>query len=149
MRDKNGKLLKVGDQVICKAHRGLLTITSIDKNPEDGMEYLRAQTSNQEEEIGYDQNCCNEVEKLSSWKELAQAALNVQNASNLSGVANSFAQVVHEVRVRSEYEQGDDWRCHPIIQLWSDKIASLTGTQISWNAMKAYDWVHKQVENKG
>ena len=61
-------------------------------------------------------------------KELAQEALDVQNASNLSGVVLSFAKVIQELKELSVYD-----RRHPIVLAWVDKINSLTGTQgVDW-----------------
>ena len=71
-------------------------------------------------------------------KELAQEALQVQNACNLSGVAQSFARAMSELGnyTRSSTERNT----HPIAVLWSDKIASLTATQDLGNdrVLRAY-----------
>lgn len=71
--------------------------------------------------------------------ELAQEALQVQNASNLSGVVASFVKVIDEVRKISPSNK--DWQRHPIIKLWADKIASLTDTQGNWDSSTAYQEV--------
>lgn len=149
MHDKNGKSLKVGDDIVTYMH-GLMTITNIGTQS-DGSEYLTASTC-EGALCGYDQSVCTvEVQKVRTWKELAQEALDVQNASNLSGVSKSFAEVVREVRTRLEVESkggNRELHSHPIIQLWADKIASLTNTQnnVSWTT-SAYDAVHKMAES--
>lgn len=144
MHDKNGRTLKVGDQVRWIRSDSLLTIQKIDGE---------CLTTDPDNKGVHGEISAREVEKVRTWKELAQEAIDVQNASNLSGVARSFAQVVSEVRIRIEHEGSktetkEGYNRHPIIQLWSDKIASLTGTQFDWSATKAYDWAYKQVEEK-
>ncbi len=76
-------------------------------------------------------------------KELAQEAIDVQDACNLSGVVFSFARAMTDM---CEHVSGTDARnTHPICVLWADKIAHLTGTQGLGNdaVMKAYDEVYK------
>lgn len=75
-------------------------------------------------------------------KELAKEAINVQDACNLSGVVNGFSRCLTDLR---EYVNGSDALAnHPISRLWSDKIASLTGTQSIGNdaVMDAYKIVY-------
>lgn len=75
-------------------------------------------------------------------KQLAQEALDVQNACNLSGVAQSFARVMIDL---GEHTKGTDERnTHPVAILWADKIAHLTGTQDLGNSAvtKAYSICH-------
>jgi hypothetical protein len=66
-------------------------------------------------------------------KELAQNALHVQNACNLSGVAIGFGRAMVDLRETLESVREpsgtDDLRSHPIAIVWADKIASLTDTQ--------------------
>lgn len=57
--------------------------------------------------------------------ELAQEAMDVQNACNLSGVALGFGRAMIDLR----HIVNGMINTHPIAVLWSDKIASLTGTQ--------------------
>jgi len=60
-------------------------------------------------------------------KELANEALQVQNASNLCGVAQSFAKAMIDL---GEHCKGtDDRNKHPIAILWLDKMNSLAGIQ--------------------
>lgn len=79
-------------------------------------------------------------------QQLAQDALLVQDACNLSGVATSFAKVVQDVRAITP--NNPDWHCHPILKLWADKIASLVGTQFDWDSGKAYDAVRAMAANE-
>lgn len=61
----------------------------------------------------------------------AQDALPVQDACNLSGVARSFLQAVAAVNEEAHrIGEGTAWRNnHPIIRLYVDKLASLSGMQ--------------------
>jgi hypothetical protein len=61
-------------------------------------------------------------------QELAREALAVQDACNLSGVAQGFARAMADL---CALVPGTDARnAHPIAVLWADKIAHLTGTQL-------------------
>jgi hypothetical protein len=87
---------------------------------------------------------------MKTLKELAQESLDVQNASNLSGVVHGFSRAITDLRAHLESEPGFSTyklNVHPICQLWSDKIASLTNTQ-SFNDVTAdaYMAVRKIVE---
>jgi hypothetical protein len=61
----------------------------------------------------------------------AQAAIAVQDACNLSGVARSFLTAVQAVNEEAHrLGEGTEWRNnHPIIRLFVDKLASLCGMQ--------------------
>lgn len=65
--------------------------------------------------------------------DLAREAIQVQDACNLSGVVHSFSRAITRLRALLE-AQGkggtDAVNTHPICWLWSDKIASLTGSQL-------------------
>lgn len=56
----------------------------------------------------------------------AQMALDVQNASNLSGVIYSFADITAWMRAELRLDTAA-YNTHPICQLFADKIADLTG----------------------
>lgn len=60
-------------------------------------------------------------------KELAQDALNVQNASNLCGIAQSFARAI--IDLGSFTSSTDERNRHQIVTLWLDKMVSLNGIQ--------------------
>jgi hypothetical protein len=75
-------------------------------------------------------------------KQLAQEALDVQNACNLCGVVQSFARAMIDL---GEHVKGTDARNkHPISVLWADKVAQLVEIQDIGNdvTMKAYNVVH-------
>ena len=60
--------------------------------------------------------------------QLAQEALDVQNASNLCGIAQSFARAMVELNTISGGYGGTDWvNQHPITRLWISKFMSLAG----------------------
>jgi hypothetical protein len=65
-----------------------------------------------------------------AYRRLAQDAMTVQDASNLSGVLHSFADgVVKVLRPEMELRHQDGYwiNHHPISQLFTDKLASLSG----------------------
>lgn len=58
-------------------------------------------------------------------QQLAQEALDVQDAVNLMAVARSFSLSI--LRLRKLLNLGtDDLRAHPIVVLWCDKLADMT-----------------------
>lgn len=68
-------------------------------------------------------------DKVKSLQELAQEALQVQDACNLSGVAYGFARAMKDL---CTHVTGTDARnTHPIAILWASKIADLTGVESS------------------
>lgn len=86
-------------------------------------------------------------------KELAQEALDVQNACNLSGVVHGFARAMGDLMAHTK--STDERNQHPIAILWADKVAHLTGTQ-SFGCYvcnggrdpvtQAYSWAHDMVK---
>jgi len=72
-------------------------------------------------------------------KEMAKDALRVQDACNLRGVLGSF----HEASLalgRLPECQGTDWvNTHPIMVLYSDKVAELTGGGSARFVREAFD----------
>lgn len=148
MHDINGKSLHIGDEIMC-SDLGLCRITSIiaEHSNEDGGALIglvsaRVKTPGEEYQVRTHQA---NVVKVRTWKELAELALQVQNASNLSGVVRSFSDVIKEVHIRLDAEGNGgsaQLHRHPVCQLFSDKIASLTGTQNATltELSKAYKW---------
>lgn len=60
-------------------------------------------------------------------KEMAQSALDVQTACNLSGVARSFAEVMSALRASADCT-GTEWaNTHPVARLYAEQIAHLSG----------------------
>jgi len=70
-------------------------------------------------------------------KQLAQQAIDVQNASNLSGVVNGFASVVQHLKNAGVQHP----RLHPVARLWASKIHDLCGMGLSDGKVyvKVYD----------
>lgn len=76
-------------------------------------------------------------------RRLADDALNVQMACNLSGIVHSFSKAMTTLReiAREEgWESTDKLNTHPVAILYSSKIASLTGSETSLNFSNAYKW---------
>jgi len=77
-------------------------------------------------------------------KQLAKEALDVQDACNLSGVVHSFSTVCTELRdiMREEGKfSTDNFNRHPIVIMYSSKIASLCGSESAVEFSRAYGWV--------
>ena len=66
---------------------------------------------------------------MKTLKELAQEALLVQNACNLSGVVKSFDRAIADLKAHYPNMSTNEFNALPILVLWADKIASLTGAQ--------------------
>jgi hypothetical protein len=62
-------------------------------------------------------------------KELIREAVEVQNASNLSGVVHSFARAMKDLwRIADEQNAGTDFvNKHRVSRLYASKIQSLAG----------------------
>jgi hypothetical protein len=65
------------------------------------------------------------TEQTRTLAQLAQEALDVQDACNLSGVALGFGRAMADLR--QHVGGGDAIRQHPITLLWIDKLADMTG----------------------
>lgn len=78
--------------------------------------------------------------------QLAQDALDVQCACNLSGVVHGFSRAITELRELLPKAGTDEINQHPISILWSSKIASLTGSDNSAVFAQAYVCVQKYVK---
>jgi hypothetical protein len=72
-------------------------------------------------------------------QELAQQALDVQDACNLSGVVHSFSRSMDVLWAEARANNhGTDWiNTHPIVTLFIDKLASLNRTQFDTDAIYA------------
>jgi hypothetical protein len=85
-----------------------------------------------------------------TYQELAQQALNVQDACNLSGVAHAFSSAMDvlwaEARKRGE---GTDWiNHHPIVSLFIDKLESLNHGGNHNTVITAYQQVGEIADGK-
>lgn len=75
-------------------------------------------------------------------KAAAQAALDVQDACNLSGVAFAFADAMRTVC--HFVDMGTDERnTHPIAVLWIDKMADLCGIPHTQGDLSVYSAAYK------
>lgn len=74
-------------------------------------------------------------------KDAAQAALDVQDACNLSGVAIAFAEVMRTIC--AYVDSGTEARNrHPIVRVWLDKMNQLAGIQCLSHGVTMDDWNH-------
>lgn len=148
MHDINGKQLHIGSEIHTYAY-GLLIVKAVKEehdNDKGGalIECVGVGRGGGSIELRTHEQ---KVTKVLTWKELAQTALDVQNACNLSGVVHGFSHIITCVRTRLEAEgKGgtDNVNKHPVCILFSDKIAHLTGTQHFGddNVARAYNWAH-------
>lgn len=79
-------------------------------------------------------------------KDLAQEAIDVQDACNLSGVVHGFSRAITDLRAHLEKEPNfstDKLNTHPICVMWSDKISSLSTSSTFTGFSKAYEVVQK------
>lgn len=85
---------------------------------------------------------------MKNLKELAQEALNVQDASNLSGVVHAFSRAMTDLRGNLPNASTEALNHHPVSVLFADKIAHLTGTQKFGHPTisKAYREIYKILE---
>lgn len=151
MHDINGKALHIGSEINTPIY-GMLIIKAIkeEHNPDAGgaiIECVGVARGSESVEIRTHEH---RVTRVRTWKEMAQEALAVQDACNLSGVVHSFSTIITEVRTRldSEGKGGtDNVNTHPVCVLFSDKVAHLTGTQHFGDdkVSLAYNWAHDQV----
>jgi uncharacterized protein (DUF2235 family) len=58
-------------------------------------------------------------------KELAQEAIDIQNASNLSGLIHGWSRAITELRTYYPSAGTDEINRHPINKLWAAKILDL------------------------
>lgn len=151
MHDINGKVLHVGDEVCNYALFGTVKVALDEREPHMGGTLVLITTTNGDDvELRTHEH---KLMKVRSWKELAQEALNVQHACNLSGVVHSFSRIISEVRARLESESkgGTDMvNNHPVCRLFSDKVAHLTKTQMlgCLEITRAYQWAYDITKGK-
>ncbi len=77
-------------------------------------------------------------------KELAKEAIQVQTASNLSGLVKRWAEVTNELRAQTPQLSTEDFNRHPINCLWASKMHELTRMGIS--DLDAYERAYKACE---
>lgn len=81
---------------------------------------------------------------MSTLKSLAQEAINVQDASNLCGLAQRFAEVCVDL-MRSGPLGTNEVNEHPIVTLWLSKMCSLNGMDTGYGT-KYLDEQWRKVE---
>jgi hypothetical protein len=74
-----------------------------------------------------------------SMKKLAVLALQVQDASNLSGVVHSWSTTITALRKLLPNAGTDEINRHPVNVMFADKVADLTGSRNTGNFVSAYD----------
>lgn len=150
MFDSNGKRFKVGDD-FHKSVFGMCKVIEISSDGEsmtarayeggDGLEYTQ-------EELA---EAFPETIIIRSWKELAQDALLVSNACNLSGVILSFARVVIEVRRRLEFEGNINTHVvnmHPVCIIYAQAISNITNCNNTGMLDLAFKWAEEQIKQQ-
>lgn len=86
-----------------------------------------------------------EIVPTNKLKVLAQEALDIQNACNLCGLAQRFAEVMVELN-KNDY--GTDFtNQHPITKLWVDKFCHLSGIEYNSN-YDYYSQVHELTQGR-
>lgn len=83
---------------------------------------------------------------MRTMQELCKEVLDVQNASNLSGVVHAFSRAMTDLRTLLENEPGFNTETinqHPVSILYSDKITSLTHSDTAAFS-KAYEFCCKE-----
>lgn len=82
---------------------------------------------------------------LRTQRELAQEAIDIQNACNLSGLVHSWAKVVMELRRMFPDMSTTFYNTHPVNQLWASKVHDLTRMGLSDTDafIKAYEACQK------
>lgn len=66
---------------------------------------------------------------MKTLRQLAQDALDVQDASNLSGVVKGFDQAIADLKGNLPNLGSYQINNHPIVRIWVDKLASLAGLE--------------------
>lgn len=72
-------------------------------------------------------------------EELAQEALRVQDACNLSGVVHGFSRAMHDLfdTLHAQGAGTDEINRHPIAQAWASKVHDLSrADRCDWTALE-------------
>ena len=90
-------------------------------------------------------------DNIRTMKELAQESMDIQNASNLSGLAHSFSRLITNLRFHLEKEKDFSTEVlnqHAIVRIYLDKMNSLAGIQgYDSNIFTAYDECEKLIHS--
>lgn len=76
---------------------------------------------------------------MKTLKQLANDALAVQDACNLSGVVHSFSRAMSDLRDVVPGEGTAFYNRHPVAVLYANKIADMTGCESLANFSAAFD----------
>lgn len=135
MHDQNGKALVVNDDVFCYAYR-MGTVVGPCKLSANS---VRIEFNGDVKSVP-----STELLKVRSWKDLCQQAVDIQNGSNIVGLAQSFANVTREVKYRMDKDgvrtDAPTINNHPVIVLWSNKFSSLSMSDSAERFSSAYTW---------
>lgn len=91
---------------------------------------------------------------MKTLKQLAQEAIDVQNACNPLGVSKRYAAMLTELRAQlnwtGEPNDTDAIRRHPINRMWASKLHDLAGMGLSDmdRYSEAYHWCQEQVKGE-
>ena len=86
---------------------------------------------------------------MRTMKELCQEAIDIQTASNLSGVVHAFSRAMTDLRTLLDKDENFSTEMlnrHHVSILFSDKIASLTGSEHGVAFSNAYGFAKRQTE---
>lgn len=91
---------------------------------------------------------------MRTMKDMAQDALSVQDASNLTGVIHSWSRMLPDLRAAIEAHckennlvfSTDRVNQHPVNVLFASKVASLTSCEVGLAFGDAYKWANDQVK---
>lgn len=88
-------------------------------------------------------------EDLEEMKKLAEKAMAVQNACNLSGVVSAFAGIMSTLNdIAYRLGEGTDWKNHhPVCVLFTNKMSDLSGSAFE-EYSRAYRWAQEMEDLK-
>ena len=73
-----------------------------------------------------------EAMTMRTLQQLAEEAIQIQDASNLSGVVHAFSRAMHDLFANRPPDSGTDWlNTHPIVRAWVSKLVSLSRYEMS------------------
>jgi len=88
--------------------------------------------------------------RVRTMRDLAQEALDVQDACNLSGVVHSWSRAITDLRALLEDEKGfstQKLNTHPVNVLFASKVDSLVGYMSDSTLFgHAYEWAKDQTK---
>lgn len=79
--------------------------------------------------------------------QLAQEALDIQNACNLTGLVHGFSRSLRRLRDLEPDKGTDYYNQHPIVLLWVDKLQDLSRSTTA-KVFDAYQWCEDQAKER-